>query len=222
MDEEAAYREARRKEKEDAHLYLTVRVITDGTFRAHGGIDLTSFEGDPQEDPAVAKIYKLLRKTTIAELVERVGKDIEVDPKRLRMWCMVNRQNKTTRPDGPIMDSALSIEEAHSKLAGTKSSEFRLWAETADENADGIPTWPAYPNLVNGVMPKSDLIVLFLKYFNIEEQCLQGVGHIYISKEKKVEDLAPVILERMGWPAKTQLRLYEVSPRASLFYCNVF
>jgi len=134
------------------------------------------------------------------------------------MWCMVNRQNKTTRPDQPIIDPSQTIEDAHSKLAGSKTQDLRLWAEAAEEvSSDGNPIWPAYQTLQNGVIPKSDLIVLFLKWFDVDEQALKGAGHIYISKEKKVEDLVPAILKRMGWPEKSsggdrlKLKLYEVS-----------
>jgi ubiquitin carboxyl-terminal hydrolase 7 len=49
---------------------------------------------------------------------------------------------------------------------------------------------------------KNDLIVLFLKYFDVENQALRGVGHVYLSKEKKVEDLNPSIMKKMGWGDK--------------------
>jgi ubiquitin carboxyl-terminal hydrolase 7 len=92
-----------------------------------------------------------------------------------------------------------------------------LWAEIAEEvNAEGDAVWPATPSQTNGNAPKTDLIVLFLKWFDVESQSLSGAGHIYISREKKVEDLVPVILKKMGWTEKTQLRLFEVSDNSSI------
>jgi len=217
LEEEAAEREARRKEREESHLYLNVRVITDDTYRAYGGTDLTYFDVKHDVDPAAAMSYRFLRKSTVQELAEKVGADTNCDPKRIRLWCMVNRQNKTIRPDLPISDPQITIEEAHQKLAATKSAELRLWAEMAEDvTPEGDPIWPGHQSLQNGNLPKSDLIVLFLKHFDVEKQYLEGIGHIYISKEKKVEDLVPAILKKMGWTEKQQLRLFEVSDSSTV------
>jgi len=54
-----------------------------------------------------------------------------------------------------------------------------------------------------------------LKWFDVDGQALKGAGHLYISKEKKVEDLVTPILKRMGWAEKApggervQLKLWE-------------
>jgi len=148
-------------------------------------------------------------------LARTIGEDIGIDPRRIRLWGMVNRQNKTVRPDVPLTDLHMTVEEAHSRMTGSKGADLRLWAEVAEElDADGEAVWPATPG-PNG-SPKTDLIVLFLKHFDIEKQMLNGAGHIYISREKKVEDLVPAILKKMGWPEKlatgerVQLKLYEV------------
>ncbi|KAH7323922.1 ubiquitin carboxyl-terminal hydrolase-like protein [Rhexocercosporidium sp. MPI-PUGE-AT-0058] len=214
LDEEAALREARKKEREEQHLYLGVRVITDDTFREHGGTDLTYFDRSPNDDPAAARVYRYLRKSNVAELAKTIGEDTGVDPRRIRLWGMVNRQNKTVRPDTPLTDLNMTVEEAHSRMSGSKGADLRLWAEIAENlDADGEAIWPATPGQTGS--PKTDLIVLFLKHFDIERQTLNGVGHIYISREKKVEDLVPAILKKMGWPEKlpsgekTQLKLYE-------------
>lgn len=211
LEEEAAFKEARRKEREEQHLYLTVRVITSETYAAHGGHDLTMFDRSHEEDPAAAKSYKLLKKCTIKELIDVIGQDTGVDPRRLRVWFMVNRQNKTTRPDTPVMDFNQTIEDAHLKLAGSKTQELRLWAETAetvDSNGDAV--WATHQLAKEGSSPnRSDEIVIFLKWFNVDAQSLVGCGHIYISNQRRVEELAPFILRRMGWPEDTKLKLYE-------------
>lgn len=62
LDEEAAAREAKRKEREEQHLYLPVRVLTEETFKNHPGTDLTSFESNPAEDPAAPRHYKMRSK----------------------------------------------------------------------------------------------------------------------------------------------------------------
>lgn len=225
LDEENALREARRKEREEQHLYLNARVMTDRTFQEHTSTDLTTFDINERE-PGCAKNFRVLRSSTIKDLATRVGTEIGQDPRRIRFWFMVNRQNKTVRPDQPITDVNQTIEQAHQKLSGTKTQEIRLWAEEAENvDANGDPIWPGLPvQQVNGA-PKSDTILLFLKWFDIDNQTLKGIGHVYIGKERKVEDLVPLILQRMGWPDKlpsgdrTQLKLYEASFVFTLLFC---
>lgn len=211
LAEEAASREARRKELEEQHLYLNVRVITEDTFKMHGGTDLTVWDRTTEANPAAARQYRLLKKTIMADLSATVGKDIDQDPKRIRFWCMVNRQNKTIRPDAPIMEPAMTIEECYKRLSGTKEPHLRLWAEIAEEvGPDGEALWPSHQAQPSGVVPKTDLILLFIKEFDVESQALKGVGHLYISREKRVEDLAPAIMNKFGIE-KVQLRLWEVN-----------
>jgi ubiquitin carboxyl-terminal hydrolase 7 len=131
---------------------------------------------------------------------------------------MVNRQNKTIRPDQPITDLKMTIEDVYLKLAGTKLQELRLWAEVLEDanlGNDHLGSVSVSPQSGAGSLLKSENILLFLKWFDIENQMLRGAGHLYMGKERKVEDLVPLILKKMGWPEKTpsgdktQLRLYE-------------
>lgn len=191
--------------------------MTEETYRAHSGTDLTTFDIQEKE-PGAARSYRVLRSSTIKDLATEVGQDIGQDPRRIRFWCMVNRQNKTIRPDQPLTDVSQTIEQAHQKLAGSKVQEIRLWAEVAEDvDVSGEPIWPGPVSQQNGSQTKSDGILLFLKWFDVENQILRGIGHVYIGKERKVEDLVPLILKKMSWPEKspsgdkTQLKLFEVS-----------
>lgn len=128
---------------------------------------------------------------------------------------MVNRQNKTIRPDQPVMDLRPTIEETYNRAAAHRDQALRVWVEVAEEvNEEGEAIWPTYQGQSAGVIVKNDLILLFLKWFDIESQTLRGVGHVYISKEKKVEDLVPIIMKRMKWgdklPSDERIQLWEV------------
>lgn len=197
-------------------------MVSEDTFREHSGFDLTAFEMTREKYPGAPRQYRLLRSSNLQELIERVAPEIGADAKRLRFWAMVGRQNKTNRPDQPIMDNLLTIDEAYLKHSG-KNNELRLWAEVAEQvSDDGSPVWPilasmplpANENLQGAEKP--DLILLLLKWFDVRHQKMVGMGHIYMSKEKKVEDLTPIIMARMGWTEKAderiQLRLCEVRP----------
>lgn len=194
---------------------MWAKVITDYSFQQFGGTDLCQFDANPEVDPAAPKFYRVRRAMTMEEFVAQVASDMGEDPRRVRLWLMVNRQNKTIRPDQPIMDLTPTVDETYSRSAAHRDTSLRVWAEVAEEvDADGEPIWPSYQSQPNGVIVKNDTILLLLKHFDIDAQTLRGVGHVYISKEKKVEDVLPMILKKMGWgeklPAEEKLLLWEV------------
>ena len=182
---------------------MGVKVITEETFNNHSGTDLTTFETSPDVDPAAPRFYKERRITPTGELVTKISDDLNVDPRKVRLWVMVNRQNKTIRPDQPIMDLRPTVEDTFQRAAAHRDPCLRVWAEVAEEvDAEGNAVWPTYQGQLNGIVVKNDLILLFLKCFDAEKQTLRGVGHVYISKEKKVEELLPPIMKKMGWGEK--------------------
>ncbi|ROT43204.1 ubiquitin carboxyl-terminal hydrolase [Sodiomyces alkalinus F11] len=215
VEEESALREARRKEREEQHLYIGVKVITEETFRHHGGTDLAVFDAGPQsEDAAAPRFYRVLRSMSMEQLVEIVAKDLNQAPQNVRFWVMVNRQNKTVRPDQPIMDLSPTVEETFQRASAHRDQILRLWAEVAEETtAEGNAIWPTHEPHDNGIVVKNDLILVFLKHFDVEAQTLRGVSHVYISREKKVEELVPLIMKKMGWgdklPAEDKIFLFE-------------
>jgi ubiquitin carboxyl-terminal hydrolase 7 len=214
FEEETALKEARRREQKEAHLYMFVKVITDATFRNYGGTDLAGFDGDHTSDPSAPFTYRLRRAMTVGEFIDFFAAETGQDAKRLRPWLMVNRQNKTVRPDQPIMDLDPTLEEVSTKAA-TRDSYLRFWVEQAEDvDEEGNAVWPSYARQPNGAPTKSDTILLLLKHFDADEQTLRGAGHVYISKDKKVEELVPLILQKMGWEGKLapeeKLLLWEV------------
>ena len=181
---------------------------------------MTTFDPNAEQEPSAPRIYRILRTATMAEVVAIIAEDIGQDPRRVRLWVMVNRQNKTIRPDQPVMDLRPSVDETYSRAAANRDQALRVWVEVAEEvNADGEAIWPTYQGQTNGVIVKNDLILLFMKWFDVQSQKLSGAGHVYISKEKKIEDLVPIIIKRMGWgeklPSDEKIMLWEVSLRAN-------
>ena len=180
---------------------------------------MTSFDLTPEQDPAAPQYYRVLRSEPIKDLVQRIATDINKDPRQIRLWIMVNRQNKTVRPDQPVMDLRPSVEETYNRAAAHRDQALRVWVETAEElSPEGEAVWPIYQGQTNGMTAKSDLILLFLKWFDADQQSLRGIDHIYISKEKKVEDLVPIVMKKMEWGEKLssdeRIQLWEVRRQA--------
>ncbi|RAL09179.1 ubiquitin-specific protease UBP15 [Aspergillus homomorphus CBS 101889] len=194
--EDRAEQLRRKKEREEAHLYINVGVLTEETFQAHHGFDLTSNDL-PADDPALPTQYKVLRAKKVGEFAEQLAEERGLNPTHVRFWVMVNRQNKTTRPDQVIPDPKMTLEEAYNRFS-TKGNPFKVFMEVGKPSADGTVTWP-----------DKESILVFLKQFDAPTQTLSGVGPVYVRKTQKVNELAPVILERMGWPVGTEFMLYE-------------
>jgi ubiquitin carboxyl-terminal hydrolase 7 len=197
--------EQKRKEREEQHLYLNACLVTDDNFKAHQGFDLSPWEAEPG-NPAAPKVYRILRTTTVGDFSRTVAEEHGEEPERIRLWVMVNRQNKTIRPDQPLMDPEMTVEEAHNKF-GTRHLAFRLWVEVAETMEDGKAVWPDMQPQTNN----NALILVFVKHFDPESQTLKGAGHLYIRRHSKVSDLISLIQKLMGWSQGTQVSLYEVS-----------
>ena len=196
LKEEQALLERKRKEREEQHLYLPCAVLTDENFKAYQGFDLTSWEQDPNSATA-PKSYRMLRTSTVGDFVTTLAEERQLAPEQVRLWVMVNRQNKTVRPDQPLTDPELSIDEAYTKY-GSRDKSFRLWLEIAPEPESGKVQWPEVTPQ-SGQVSNTAPILVFLKYFDAEEQSLTGKGHLYLKRNSKVSDMLPTIATMMGW-----------------------
>lgn len=206
LDEERAALEKRRKDKEEQHLYLSMSVVTDDSFRAYQGFDLTDWANDPNTSSS-PQIFRVLRTSTVGDFTKTVAESLQLPPEQLRLWVMVNRQNKTTRPDQPLPDLNMTVTEAYTKFS-SRDKPFRLWAETSAAVEDGKAQWPNQ-NLSPALPPP---ILIFLKYFNADDQTLRGIGHIYMKKTSKVAEMIPAIQQLMGWsPSKDTISLSSTS-----------
>jgi ubiquitin carboxyl-terminal hydrolase 7 len=70
LAEERAAVERRKKERDEAHLYMEVAVASDENFRAYQGFDIVPWKGD-SEAAANPRIFRVLRTTTMAEFNKR-------------------------------------------------------------------------------------------------------------------------------------------------------
>jgi ubiquitin carboxyl-terminal hydrolase 7 len=207
LAEERAAFERRKKEREEAHLYMDVAVASENCFKVYQGFDIVPWKGDAEE-AANPKVHRVLRTTTMTEFAKIVGEDIGIEYDMLRPWSMVNRQNGTVRPDTVLEFPDMTVEEAASKH-GTKQAQFRLWIETAvkrDEN--GAPIFGEKLIDLKGQQNNRPLMI-FLKHFDATTQTLYGAGTFYAALQDKVLDLTPTITQMLGWPSGTQVKLSE-------------
>jgi len=208
LAEERAILEKRRKEREEAHLYMEVQAATIANFKAHHSFDIVTFKPESTPTDATPKVFRILRSTVLSDFLKTAAEELHLDPEAVRIWAMVNRQNGTVRPDQPIMYTDMTVEEASQKY-GTKSAAFRIFLETSDEqDADGKPIWgdSAVDTHAN---PSNRPILLFLKYFDIDAQVIHGVASFYAAPQDKVQEIAPTVLKLMNWTAGQNYKMSE-------------
>jgi ubiquitin carboxyl-terminal hydrolase 7 len=206
LAEEKAAFERRKKEREEAHLYMDVAVASDTNFKLYQGFDIVPWKGEA-ESAASPKVYRILRTTTMADFAKTISEDIGLEADMLRPWSMVNRQNGTVRPDTALEFPDMTVEEAATKH-GTKQAQFRLWIEKAEGRDENGPIFGERLVDAKGQANNRPLMI-FLKHFDAKTQSLFGVGTFYAGVQDKVMDLSGNITKMLGWPANTQLKLSE-------------
>ncbi|THH20676.1 hypothetical protein EW146_g701 [Bondarzewia mesenterica] len=195
LDEERVQIEAKRREREEQHLFLTAKVITDDTFAQHEGFDLATFD-EKNWPPSELPTFRVLKQETYSTFKTRVAQHFNYPENQIRLWVLVNRQNKTVRPDTHIPENepTLTVDVIRNNMAA-RQTDLRLYL-------DVIPD-PSKPELPPGS------IMIFLKHFDTSKQTLHGIGKCYAQRNAKVGDLTPTINERMRWTPGTPLKLYE-------------
>ncbi|ORY24392.1 ubiquitin carboxyl-terminal hydrolase 5 [Naematelia encephala] len=200
LDAEKEQSEAKRREKDEQHLYLTAKVITDDIFGRHQGFDLASF--DDKNLPATElPTFRVLKTETYLTFKQRIAQFFKYNERDFRLWVLVNRQNKTIRPDVPIHDNDnnQTMEYIRNQLAA-RANDLRLYLDYNPDHANF--------NALHAD-PSSPPIMIFLKWFDCSRQTLTGQGKVFVNKNDKVGSLLTHIQERMGWPPSTPIKLYE-------------
>ncbi|KAM0756443.1 cysteine proteinase [Meredithblackwellia eburnea MCA 4105] len=200
LERERRDAEQRRRERDEQHLYLTTKVITNETFTKHQGFDLATFD-DRTANQVDIPSYRVPKSQTFLDFRAMVAKECKIPAENIRLWVLVNRQNKTVRPDAPISDQdpTMTMETVRDKMA-SRQQDLKLYLEYID------PVTRAQWTTNHGNEPP---IMVFVKHFDVAHQTLAGVGHFYVHKHMKVSDLATMINERLRFPPTTALKIYE-------------
>ncbi|KAI5288712.1 hypothetical protein KEM52_001051 [Ascosphaera acerosa] len=203
----------RRKEREEQHLYLNVQLVSEASFKHHAGFDLTAWDLPPS-DPAAPESLRVLRAKTVGELTREAAEKRALKPEQCRLWSMVNRQNKTVRPDALLRDAAMTVDDAYNKFGTGKGAPFRVYLEVAPLGPDGGPVWgEPVTGGGSGAAPSSDgkidSVLIFLKHCDVPGQTLSGVCQAVVRKNAKIQELTPFVLDAMRWPPSTPLQYFE-------------
>lgn len=199
------------REREEQHLYMSVKVASVEQFKHTQHFDLAiwdptkpGLEGQTVEAQAVT--YKAKKSMKPGEFIIQVATALNYsDPERLRFWMMVSRDNKTYRLNLPIDNtSTLTLQQLLEK-GSHQSTELNLFLEeaTLDPETQKPVPWQDKDT------PLGRRTLLFIKLFDPTTQTLQGVMTWVGRSLNKVGDVIPDVLSQLNWAADTKLRLLE-------------
>ncbi|XP_046460028.1 ubiquitin carboxyl-terminal hydrolase 7-like isoform X2 [Daphnia pulex] len=191
LSEERRLEALKRKERNEAHLFMTVQLVTEDNFQGHQGFDLY----DPEQGVSInLRIRKL---ATYQELTELIASTTRYNVDQFRIWPMAGRTNNTMRP------KALDWESDLGKCVTDVADNCNPWTcflELLPPDS-GLSALPPFQ--------QDRMVLLFFKYYDPTTRQIHYAGHHYALIKRPLADLVPILLQRAGLPPHTQLELYE-------------
>ncbi|CAG8491651.1 11949_t:CDS:10 [Dentiscutata heterogama] len=193
-DEKKALYEQLIKKVEECNLCLYTKIVTPTIFERYQGFDLANF-GDRQYPLSEVPQFKVLKSETYRTFKTKISNKLEIPVEQIRLWVLVNRQNRTIRPDVPIMDDCLdmTMEQIHTKMA-PRQNVFKLFLEVAKP--------------INGKFKYVSINSLNMR-INLHAYVNRGLCQLYVQKFGKVGDIIPILCEKKEFPPHIPLKIYE-------------
>ncbi|XP_076047681.1 ubiquitin-specific protease 7 isoform X2 [Oratosquilla oratoria] len=189
--EEKRIETIRRKERSEAHLYMCVQVVLEDAFSGHQGNDLY----DP--DKVNFRIFKVKKSATLQEFLEQVSESLKYPVEQIRPWPLNLRTNQTNRPTLLDLDTDLNKQLIE---ISENINPWTLFMETVPPDS-GLKALPTFD--------KDSDVLLFFKFYDPRHKRLHYCGHHYMPISSKLLELVPLLNDRAGLPAGTELALFE-------------
>jgi len=191
LQEEKRIEAIRRKEKNEAHLYMSVKVMLEDAFYGHQGNDLF----DPETAPSFE--FKIKKSATLREFLNTVAEDMRWPVERLRPWPLTHRTNQTLRP------SLVELEDGDRCMTEV-SENLNPWTvflellTPEEEVTRPLPTFD-----------KDQDVMLFFKYYCPRAQKVFYMSHLYLPITTKLSSILPKLCSLVNIPTDTKLILWE-------------
>lgn len=191
LHEEKRQEAIRRKDRNEAHLYMNINIYTEENFMGHRGIDLF----DPEKTKPIT--LRVRKNASIKETLETIACQMKYPLDGIRLWPITARTNETSRPTN------LEPEELNKPVG-----------DLAENNGG---TWNIFLELISPDSPSASLppidratdVLLFFKLYDPRYQMLSYLCHMHRPMNSTARDLIPLLNEKAGFPRDTPLDLYE-------------
>ncbi|KAI9026565.1 hypothetical protein CLU79DRAFT_742351 [Phycomyces nitens] len=203
LEQERQLQEQKAKEKEQQPFYIKAYLVTDNTFMANDGFDFVNFEERTMEASQL-EVRRVRKDQKYGDFKRELSHSMGLPETHVRLWFLVNRQNRTIRPDAPVPEGEedCTLEEIrHKHLANQPNLRFYV-EKSLSPNSEHALFPPPPPN-------SSANALIFIKMFDPEQQKIRGIGRLYINKAEKVGSIMEQVNEMAGYQPGTPLVFYE-------------
>lgn len=193
LQEEFRQEAQRRRERNEAHLYMNLNVYTEDNMVGHCGFDLYETEKSPP------KVFKIRKQATLKEAIQTVASHMNYPIDAIRFWPVAHRgSSQAFRPTRFNYDKDLS----------------RTILDLS-RNSDTINTWNVFVELVkpdinsNRLLPiDSNKIIAFFKLYDPANKFLTYCGHSIIDFFMDIKELLKQMNHMAGFHEDTELEVY--------------
>lgn len=191
LQEEKRLEQIRRKERSEAHLYMTVQVVLEDSFDGHQGNDLFD------QERAHFRVFRVKKLLTLQEFMELLSDTLKYPVEQMRPWPFSPRTNLTFRPT--MLDIEGDLNRPLQEIAeGNNPWNVFLEVLSPDSGATALPPFD-----------RDCDVLLFFKMYDPKAKKIYYCGHHYMPVASKVCELVPILNERAGFPPDTELILFE-------------
>lgn len=190
LQEEKKLEGIKRKEKAEAYLYMSVKIVLEDSFYGHQGNDLFEIEGAHMLE------FRVKKSSTLKEFMSMLSEEMKFPVDRMRPWPLNSRTNNTLRP------SLTEIEDGNKAMS---------------ELAENQNQWTIYLEMMTPEQPSASLpafdkdkdVMLFFKYYDPAMKKLHYMGHLYLSISTKLSSILPKLCQMANIPHNSKLLLWE-------------
>jgi len=215
LQEEKKVEIVKRKEKTEAHLYMTVKILFEDFFQGHQGNDLYDTDrlgGGGSNNGGGSGVnsggggfgqqeVRVRKQDSLREVMGQLSTQLKCPPEMMRMWPMTHRTNQTLRPS--LIDMDGEMDKPFVELVETANA-LTVFLEMMPPHAQALPGNSSLPSF-----DKDQDVLLFFKYYDPAKEKIYYMGHSYVSIQAKVSSIVPRLVKRANLPEGTQLLLFE-------------
>lgn len=191
LSEERRMETQKRKERNEAHLYMNILVLLEDDYCGHQGNDLFD------QEKVNARTFKIKKMATLLDFMEMLAENLKFPVQQLRPWPFHCRQNHTFRPT--MVDLEADAGKTIQDLA-EQENPWTVYVETLSPDS-GLKELPPFD--------KDSDVLLFLKLYSPRTKSVSYCGHLYVPISAKAIELVPELNRKAGFLVNTPLLIFE-------------
>lgn len=215
---EQARKDEKRREKMQAHRFVTVKVVTDEDVAAHvlaEAFDVVKCDGARSAAVIEERVFKVDKCEPWGAVRERIAAATGVPPDRQRLWRLYSRPNGTFRPQQLLLTGPddTPIKVTHRELLNktqSASAQSTSYHRNPTRNQTTLKPIEVYvPRDAPADPSPAAATLLLVKLFDPAAEELTYVRSYTVTPDTQLNVIAKHAWETAGYKAPTQLIMFE-------------